>query len=144
MSIAEKKTVLVTGGALRIGRAISLDMAKFGWQVAVHFNDSYSEANGVVKAITELGGYAVAIHADLEDEVAVSALIPEIAAKLSPVVALINNASVFEEDSIETATALSWQRHHKINLQAPFLLTQSLVKNLPKNNKANIINIVFN
>ena len=136
------RTVLVTGGARRIGRAIALDLAEDGWQVAVHFNNSLSAAEEVVKEISSSGNVAVAIQADLRDEETVLSLIPKISAKLAPVRAVINNASIFEEDTVESATKQSWDSHLSINLRAPFLLTQSLAKNLKKNEKANIINFL--
>ena len=91
-------TVIVTGGGQRIGRAISLALAKDGWQVAVHFNTSLDEANEVVDEITSSGNVALAVEADLTDEVAVASLVANVSKQLSPVTAVINNASIFEED----------------------------------------------
>ncbi len=136
------RTVLVTGAAQRIGRSIALDLAKDGWHVAVHFNRSLSAAEELVSEISSLGSVALAIQADLRDETTVSSLIPDISAKLAPVRAVINNASIFEEDTVESATKQSWDSHLSINLRAPFLLTQSLANNLKKNEKASIINIL--
>jgi NAD(P)-dependent dehydrogenase (short-subunit alcohol dehydrogenase family) len=135
-------TILVTGAGQRIGRAIALEMGRNGWQVAIHFNSSSSDAGTVVDEITDAGGVAIAVQADLTDEVAVSSLIPNISRKLGPVSAVINNASIFEEDSVESATKLSWDNHMAVNLRAPFILIQSLVKHLPKTKKANVINIL--
>ena len=139
---AETETLLVTGGGQRIGRAICLAMAKDGWQVAVHYNNSLVEANNVVNEITDSGNIALAVQADLMDEEAASSLISNISDKLSPVTAVINNASVFDADTVESVTKDSWDRHLAINLRAPFLLTQSLAKNLNKDQNGNIINIL--
>ena len=136
------ETLLVTGGGQRIGRAICLAMAKDGWQVAVHYNNSLVEANNVVNEITDSGNIALAVQADLMDEEAASSLISNISDKLSPVTAVINNASVFDADTVESVTKDSWDRHFAINLRAPFLLTQSLEKNLNKDQNGNIINIL--
>ena len=138
----ETETLLVTGGGQRIGRAICLAMAKNGWQVAVHYNNSLVEANNVVNEITDSGNIALAVQADLMDEEAASSLISNISDKLSPVTAVINNASVFDSDTVESVTKDSWDRHFAINLRAPFLLTQSLEKNLNKDQNGNIINIL--
>ena len=138
----ETETLLVTGGGQRIGRAICLAMAKDGWQVAVHYNNSLVEANNVVNEITDSGNIALAVQADLMDEEAASSLISNISDKLSPVTAVINNASVFDADTVESVTKDSWDRHLAINLRAPFLLTQSLEKNLNKDQNGNIINIL--
>jgi NAD(P)-dependent dehydrogenase (short-subunit alcohol dehydrogenase family) len=110
--------------------------------VAIHFNSSSSDARAVVEEVRNAGGVAIAVQADLTDEVAVSSLIPDISKQLGLVSAVINNASIFEEDSVESATKLSWDRHMAVNLRAPFLLIQSLVKYFPKTKKANVINIL--
>ena len=136
------KTVLVTGGGQRIGRAISLALADDGWQVAVHFNSSLEQATEVVDEITHLGNIAMAVQADLTNEEAVTSLISNISSELAPVTAVINNASIFEEDTVKNVTKDSWDRHLAINLRAPFILTQSLAKNLNNGQKGNVINIV--
>ena len=136
------RSVLVTGGAHRIGRAIALDLAKDGWQVAVHYNRSFSAAEELVGEISSSGHVALAIQADLRDEEMVSSLIPNISSKLAPVRAVVNNASIFEEDTVESVTKQSWDNHLSINLRAPFLLTQSLVNSLKRDEKGNIINIL--
>ena len=72
------KTVLVTGGGQRIGRAISLALAEDGWQVAVHFNSSLEQATEVVDEIAHSGNIALAVQADLRNEEAVTSLISKI------------------------------------------------------------------
>ena len=136
------KTVLVTGGGQRIGRAISLALADDGWQVAVHFNSSLEQATEVVDEIAHSGNIAMAVQADLTNEEAVTSLISNISSELAPVTAVINNASIFEEDTVKNVTKDSWDRHLAINLRAPFILTQSLAKNLNNGQKGNVINIV--
>ena len=136
------KTVLVTGGGQRIGRAISLALADDGWQVAVHFNSSLEQATEVVDEIAHSGNIAMAVQADLTNEEAVTSLISNISGELAPVTAVINNASIFEEDTVKNVTKDSWDRHLAINLRAPFILTQSLAKNLNNGQKGNVINIV--
>ncbi len=135
-------TALVTGGAKRIGREIAFALAEDGWQVAVHYNGSAEEAENVVSEISAAGGKAISVPADLADEAVVAAMIPAISDQLGTVTCVINNASIFEEDSVLSATKQSWDGHMAVNLRAPFVLTQSLAENLPKDNKANIINIV--
>ena len=109
---------LVTGAGRRLGR---------GYDVAVHYATSKAEAQSVVDEILAMGCKAVAIQADLLDENAVQALLPAVAEALGgPVTCLINNASIFEYDTIETATRASWDRHVESNLRAPFVLTQAM------------------
>lgn len=133
---------LVTGGAARIGRAIALELAGAGWAVAVHYRASEEAARSVVAEIEAAGGRAAALRADLADEAAVAALLPEAAAALGPVACLVNNASVFENDRIESLTREGWDEHMAVNLRAPAVLTQALAAALPDGAAGNIVNIV--
>ena len=138
----ETGVALVTGGGRRIGRAICQALADDGWTVAVHHLHSASAAEELVSDITQRGGRATAIAADLADDDTVSDLISRVAAELGPVTCLINNASVFEPDDILSATAESWRRHLDINLRAPFFLSQSFAKELAADAFGCIINIL--
>jgi NAD(P)-dependent dehydrogenase (short-subunit alcohol dehydrogenase family) len=136
------KTVLVTGGAKRIGAAISNDLAAHGWAVAVHYNTSGDEARELVGGITEDGGRAVAVQADLRREDEAAGLMSLAARELGPVSCLVNNASIFEKDTPETATKDSWDAHMQVNLRAPFVLTQAFAAGLPDDLEGNVINMI--
>lgn len=136
------KTALVTGAARRIGRALALDLAQAGYAVAVHHHSSRAEADAVVAEIAARGGKAVALAADLADEDAVTQLLPEAAAALGPVGVLVNNASIFENDTVATATRESWDAHLAINLRAPFVLTQALAAQLPAAPGGVVVNLL--
>src|SRR5271166_3888798 len=97
-------SALVTGAAQRIGRAIALDLAAAGWPVCVHYNASAAAAEAAVAEIKAAGGRAIALAADLADADAVLRLLPAAAAARGPVAWLVNNASLFEIDTVETAT----------------------------------------
>ena len=117
---------LVTGAARRIGREMALYLARRGYDVAVHYASSASDADQTVADIQALGRRAVALQADLLDEDALATLIPRASTALGgPLTLLINNASIFEYDNIITATRKSWDRHIGSNLRAPFVLTQA-------------------
>lgn len=117
---------LVTGAGKRLGREMALYLARRGYDVAVHYASSRKEAEAVVKEITAMGRKAVALRADLLIESQVEKLIPMAVQGLGgPLNLLINNASIFEYDSIKTATRKSWDRHMESNLRAPFVLTQA-------------------
>lgn len=123
---------LVTGAGKRLGRAMALFLADRGHDVAVHYNASADEAEAVVDEIKAKGGHAVAVQADLLDENAVQALLPNAADALGgPISTLVNNASIFEYDNIGTATRDSWDRHIESNLRAPFVLAQALYAQVP-------------
>ena len=136
------KSVLVTGAARRIGRAIALDLAAGGWTVCVHFNRSEAEARVVVDEISAAGGTAVAVKADLAVEEDAAGLIERANAAIGPLNGLINNASVFEKDTPETATKESWEAHMQVNLRAPFQLTQAFARQRPDGAEGNVINLI--
>lgn len=115
---------LVTGGGARIGRAMALYLGQRGYDVAVHYASSKDGAEQVAQII---GGKSLAIQADLLDEKQVQGLLPAAAKALGgPITCLINNASIFEYDTVKTATRESWDRHMESNLRAPFVLTQAM------------------
>ena len=135
-------TALITGAAQRIGRAIALRLAAAGRPVAVHYQSSAAEAEITVAEIKEAGGHARAFRADLAREEETQALLPMVAEALGPVDCLINNASVFENDTAGSATRASWDAHLETNLRAPFVLTQALVAALPDGADGNVVNIL--
>ena len=142
MSEGAPKTALITGAARRIGREIASALAADGWAVGVHYHSSVHEAQAVVEDITAKGGKAAAFKADLAREDNVQGLIPRVVAELGPLGCLINNASLFEDDSTRTATRQSWDQHMETNLRAPFVLSQGFTGQLPPGASGNIINIL--
>jgi NAD(P)-dependent dehydrogenase (short-subunit alcohol dehydrogenase family) len=137
-----QKAALVTGAAKRIGRAIALDLARHGWAVAVHYHHSAAEAAELVREIEAGGGRAVALQADLAREAHSHALIARAVEALGPVTCLVNNASLFEMDKIETVTRASWDAHLETNLRAPLALSQGFASQLPADWHGNIVNML--
>ena len=137
-----KNIVLVTGAAARIGQSIALSLSQLGWIVAVHYGTSAAAARETKEEIISGGGEAEVFPADLRDEYAVKKLVAVVRENLGPVTCLINNASVFENDSIGSATRETWDAHMEVNLRAPFVLSQALANNLTGTETANIINII--
>jgi len=124
---------LVTGAGARLGRAMALYLGKRGFAVAVHYAGSKDGAESVVAELQSTGRNAVALQADLLVEAETQALLPLAGKKLGgPITCLINNASVFEYDNIETGTRESWDRHIESNLRAPFVLTQAFAEQAPE------------
>jgi NAD(P)-dependent dehydrogenase (short-subunit alcohol dehydrogenase family) len=124
---------LVTGGAKRLGREMALYLATRGLDVVVHYNSSASEAEDIVSEIRSLGRNSFSIKANLLDESQVVELVPEAVKQLGgPLTMLVNNASIFEYDTIPIATRDSWDRHIESNLRAPFVLTQYFADQAPK------------
>ena len=130
---ASPGTALVTGAGKRLGCAMALNLARRGFDVAVHYATSRTEAEGVEEEIRKFGRRALAFQADLLDEAATQELIPRVMDAFGgPVAVLVNNASIFERDSIDTATRASWDRHVESNLRAPFVLTQHVAAHAPE------------
>ena len=136
------QAALVSGGALRIGRALVVALAEIGFAVAVHFHRSRAAAEQLVEGICSKGGRAVALAADLCDEGAVKALLPRAEDALGPIGCLVNNAAVFTDDTVETATRESWDLHLAVNLRAPFVLIQDFAKRLPKDASGVVVNLL--
>jgi NAD(P)-dependent dehydrogenase (short-subunit alcohol dehydrogenase family) len=136
------RAALVTGGGRRIGRALSVALAQEGYAVAIHHHDSKNEAEALAIEITRAGGKAVTLAADLSDESAVAELLPRAMAVLGPIGCLVNNASIFENDTVATATRDSWERHLAVNLRAPFVLMQSFARHLPEKAGGVIVNLL--
>src|SRR5207253_8852261 len=108
----------------------------------IHHHDSKNEAEALAIEITRAGGRAVALAADLSDESAAAELLPRATAVLGPIGCLVNNASIFENDTVATATRDSWERHLAINLRAPFVLMQSFARHLPEKAGGVIVNLL--
>lgn len=133
---------LVTGAAKRIGRSIALKLADAGFHLVVHHRSSPDEAAAVTAEIEAKGVRAVALAAELTDEPAAAALIPRAAEALGPVTLLVNSASLFRDDRIETVTRESWEAHMAANLRAPVLLTQAFASALPAGRQGSVVNIL--
>jgi NAD(P)-dependent dehydrogenase (short-subunit alcohol dehydrogenase family) len=136
------RAVLITGAAQRLGRAIALALAADGWAVAVHYRASRDRASALVEEILGGGGRAVALDADLADEIAVAALVRRAVAALGPLGCLVNNASTFENDTAATADRASWDAHIEVNLRAPFVLMQGFAAQLPDAASGAIVNLL--
>ncbi len=137
------RNAVVTGAGVRLGRAMALALAESGVNVVVHYNSSEEPARDVATEINQLGQEAVLVEANLSDPVSAAATIFEAAEReLGSVDILINSAAIFEQSDLLSTTEGQWDRHHTINLKAPFFVSQAFLKQLPRENKGHIINIV--
>ena len=134
--------MLVTGGAKRLGRAIALDLAASGYDVALHYNSSAADAADLAAQIAALGRSATLLPADLSCEEQVCELVSRATKALGPIGGLINSASLFEEDDWNSATRQNWDQHMAVNLRAPFVLAQTFARALPQSCSGTIINII--
>ena len=135
-------TVLITGAAQRIGRAIALDFASRGWQVALHCRSSRKEAEGLASELSARGVKTAILPADLADSTAVEGLVSSCITALGTPSCLINNAAMFHEDDLATLDAAAWEIQLAVNLKAPVFLSRQFARHLAPNTEGNIINII--
>lgn len=121
-----RPVVLVTGAARRIGREIALDLAANGWDVAVHHRSSAAEAAATVADARAAGARAEAFAADLASEEQCNALLPAVQAAFGRVDAVVNNASLFEYDAVETFSYAAMDRAWRANTGPAVLLSRAL------------------
>jgi NAD(P)-dependent dehydrogenase (short-subunit alcohol dehydrogenase family) len=130
--IKAKKCVLVTGAAKRVGQGIAIHFAERGWNVAVHYGQSKTEADATVATIQKLGLKAMAFQADLASETQITALFNAVTSKLGPLDCIVNSASQFEYDRASAEPQLIntafFQQMIQVNVLAPVLLTQLLYR----------------
>lgn len=138
------RTALVTGGARRIGAAVSAALAADGWFVAIHCNRSVDEADALLAHIRRDGGDGVVIAADLADAAATADLVPRLPKNAPPLRAVINSASLFEFDDLETMTAEALDRHFHVNARAPILLARALHAVVPAAERGCVVNFLDN
>ena len=135
------KNALITGGGIRLGRAMALALAKEGANVIVHYNNSRQPAVETAQDARKLGVRAEAIGADFTDLDAVDDLIPQALTCFNHLDILINNAAIYLRGTgLETDREI-WEKQFRINLQAPFILTQAFARQLPSDRPGRVLNI---
>lgn len=136
------KVALVTGGGIRVGRALVLALAKAGCDTFIHYGQSGDAAAQVKAEVESLGVRAIAYAADLADPIETETVIPKAVEAFGKVDILINSASIFpEEDRFAQTDVALWDRLFAINLRAPFQLSRAFAQQIPPNGKGKIINI---
>jgi NAD(P)-dependent dehydrogenase (short-subunit alcohol dehydrogenase family) len=128
---------LVTGAARRIGRTLALTAARAGYDVVVHHRDTGAEDTAA--EIEALGRRALVVSADLADATDCQRMIAEAPA---PLALLVNSASLFEDDLIQTLTPERWDAAQAVNIRAPVLLSQAFAAALPPGQHGLIVNII--
>jgi NAD(P)-dependent dehydrogenase (short-subunit alcohol dehydrogenase family) len=137
----DNKYVLITGSARRLGRVMALAVAKAGGNVIIHHAHSPQKALETKREIEHIGQKVHIIQADFTNPDEVESLISR-AFDHSPLFALVNSASIFGNLNWETTSLEDWNAHIKVNLTAPFLLSQSFAKQKGSKHEGRIINIL--
>jgi pteridine reductase len=134
------KVALVTGGGIRVGKTLALTLADAGARVAVHYNSSEGDARDTVERIRGSGGSAELFKADLTDATAPRSLIDAVSSRMGGLDVLVNSAAVMIRTPFEETTTKQWDDIFKLNLRAPFFLSQAAAPSLRRVHGA-IINI---
>ena len=134
------KTVLVTGGARRIGRALALAFAQAGAHVAITYLNSDAEAESTLRDLAALDVEALAVRCDLRDPDSITHTVQSIANDFGHLDILVNNAGFFESVALERISVPQWDHMFETNTRAPFLVAQAAYPHLHRAH-GRIINI---
>ena len=135
------RNALVTGGAHRVGRALTLALAANGANVYIHYNRSSEAAEETAADAEALGSKAALGLANLSDPRNASALLAGATADLGPISILVNNASGFPEDRLENVTLDEWRATHDLTLASAVFLTQAFAAALPAEMEGAVLNV---
>lgn len=135
------KKILITGAAKRIGRILSLFVARQGGEVLIHHNNSDAEAKSLQNDIQELGQKASTYQADFSDPKSTNKFIDQVFG-LNEIDAVINNASIFSNLDWASTEIEDWRLHQLVNLETPFLISKAFAQSLKKGKKGKIINML--
>jgi NAD(P)-dependent dehydrogenase (short-subunit alcohol dehydrogenase family) len=134
------KVVLITGAAVRLGRAIALELGRAGADVAITFLNSTREAQHTIIDVGSFGGRAVALRCDVTDEKSVRTAIKETARELGGIDILVNNAANYETIRFDEITLKQWDAIFASNTRGPFLVSREALKHL-RERRGRIINM---
>lgn len=135
------RVALVTGGSRGIGRAIALGLAAKGHRVAVNYANRADAAEEVVQAVTDAGGQALAVRADVSDEAAVAAMFEHVTQHLGPVEILVNNAGITRDDLVLRMSAEAFDAVIATNLRSAFLCSKAAMRGMVRGRWGRIISI---
>lgn len=142
MSAEKLKTALVTGGAARIGAAIVRDLARHDFAVAIHTNSSIDAAEALAADIRASGGRAAVVRGDLTRAGDCEKIVAAAVEALGPVGLLVNNASVFQRDSVNEFSSDTFDLHFALHVKAPSILTGEFARLLPADRHGLVVNII--
>ncbi|MDP1729731.1 MAG: SDR family oxidoreductase [Devosia sp.] len=133
---------LVTGAAGRIGASIARGLAARGYRTVIHFRSSETQAKATAADIARAGGTVALVQADLSRRSERSSLIKQASEPFGPLSVLVNNASLFEPDSVFDVDEALWDQHFRVHAEAPVFLARDFAAQLPEGAEGNIVNII--
>ena len=134
------RTILVTGAAKRLGRAIALAAAENGAGVAITYRESAREARALVGELAQHGVEALAVRCDVTDEKSVREMVKEVARELGGIDVLVNNAANYETAEFEKITVAQWDAIFASNTRGPFLVSREALPYL-RRRRGRIVNM---
>ena len=140
MAALDGKTVVITGGARRIGRAIAVACARAGADVAITFLESKREAERTCRDIQALDRHAVALRCDVRDPKSVQALARAVLRELKSINVLVNNAGMYGTAKFDEISPEQWTRVFEINTRGPYLVAQAFLDAL-RSSEGRIVNL---
>jgi len=138
----EGRVALVTGGGIRIGRAVVQALAAGGATVAVHHHASVTAAAALVQELTAKGRQARAFAADLTDDSQLEGLVREVESALGPVSVLVNSAASFTRADLLDTTPAMLDAEWRLNARAPFLLTRAVARGMVARKEGAVVNVL--
>jgi NAD(P)-dependent dehydrogenase (short-subunit alcohol dehydrogenase family) len=138
----EGKLVLVTGGGVRLGRAIAEGLASAGANIALHFHQSEQGADAALASIRAEGSRAAKFQADLARSAEVDSLVRRVEAQLGPIAALVNSAAVFHRAPFLETSEEILDSQWVLNARAPYLLTQLVARRMSQRGEGDVVNIL--
>ncbi len=139
--VIKNKVVLITGGAVRVGAAITRTLAEAGAKIMCHYHSSSQEASELAREVESEGGQIAVISADLTDSRAREALVRSTMAQWGRIDVLINNSALFYRTPLGTVREEDWDIFHNLNLKSVFFLSQAVSQVMLQQASGKIINI---
>jgi NAD(P)-dependent dehydrogenase (short-subunit alcohol dehydrogenase family) len=137
----KSKKILITGASVRIGRSLALAAAREGAELFLHYNRSAAEAHSLQAEINDLGGKSTLLQADFSSPLDTQNFTDNLFSS-HKIDAVVNNASIFSDLGWKETTIENWELHQRINLTAPFLISQAFALHLPDQGTGRIINML--
>jgi NAD(P)-dependent dehydrogenase (short-subunit alcohol dehydrogenase family) len=132
---------LITGGAIRVGRAITLGLAEAGFDVAINYHPSASEADAVARKIEGMGRRALVVGGDVSDAGEVKSIVSRVRDSYGRLDLLVNSASIFKAAPLLSIEDVQWDRVMAVNLKGPFLMVKATADLLAAA-RGSIVNLV--
>ena len=136
------RVTLVTGGAIRVGRAIVQALAAEGARVAIHHHGSANEARALVAELKSRGQRAEAFRADLTDDGQLGSLVTQVERTLGPIQVLVNSAAQFTRAPFLDTDAATLDAEWRLNARAPFLLTRAVARGMVERRDGVVVNVL--